>query len=669
MEEKSKSRKNLILGILGFLWFLGIILSYFVNHKPFDARIASSLAIAFWRIVLCALLFALSGGLGQFIYQRLHWQPDLPPMTMMVLSSSLGLGIIGLLILITGALIGVPPWYVWLGIILLAAILLRREITSWGKGLTGLPVLWRASRPADKMIGFMLSLLMLCTLTITLAPPVYFDSLVSHLVMPQAYLYDGRITYLPWLFMSGMPQIVEILYLPLMSLAGAPAAALLGWMTSLLIALGLLDYLQKRFSTTAAWVSLTALLSGYSMLVLSTTAYVEWFSLFFGFAAMVCLDQWRQHENRLSLILCGVFTGFAVSTKYTAGVIAIAVAVALAWHCWQTGRKLIPNMFALILPALLVFSPWLIKNMVTTGNPAYPLFFPSGTMTALRQDGYQSLPPWGNWKDILFLPFRATYLGSEKGPGYGMSIGPLLLALGALALIGTSKRTKAQRITLQNAAAISISGIIIWIIGNQMSGFLLQSRYYFVLFPAFVVLAAAGYDALANIKLPAIRLERLMLALVLLVILLSLVHIATDTFKSSAAQTVLGLQTEEAYLTHALGWYYPVMEHLYQMPAEHHTLLLFEPRSFYCGERCAPDEIMDRWKRDWTTYHDNQAIKAAWQAEGYTHFLLYQSGVNLMRESGAVQYGEAEWQALDDFLSSFNPPLNFDGVYLLYKLN
>jgi Dolichyl-phosphate-mannose-protein mannosyltransferase len=668
MEKKSASRKNMILGLLGFLWFLAIILSYFVNHKPIDVQIASGLGIAFWRIFLCALLFALSGGLGHFIFKRIRWQPDLHPLTLLTLSSGLGLGIIGLLIFSTGALIGLPPWYLWLAILLLPVILLRKNILLWCRHLGTLPVLWQASRPAEKMIGIILSLMMLCTLTITLAPPVYFDSLVSHLVMPQAYLYDGRISYLPWLFMSGMPQIVEVLYLPLMSLAGVPAAALLGWMSSLLTALGLLGYLQKRFSPTAAWVGIAALLCGYSFIMFNSNAYVEWFSLFFGFASLLCLDIWRRDENRSSLILCGVFIAFTVGTKYTAGAVAVALVAALAWHCWQSKRKLIPNILALSLPALALFSPWLIKNLFSTGNPIYPLLFPSGAMTSLRLEAYQNIPVWGNWQDTIFLPFRATYMGFDKASGYGMSIGPLLLALGALAWIGAKNRSKGQRIALQNAAATAVAGIVIWVLVSQMSSPLLQTRYYFALFPAFTVLAAVGYDSLASIKLPSIRLERLMLALVLLVLLLSLLHVSTDTLKSGAPQTVLGLQSEDAYLTQVLGWYHPVMEHIRQMPAGNHVLLVFEPRSFYCGERCAPDEIMDRWKRDWTTYHDNEAIKAAWKAEGFSHFLLYQSGVNFMRETRAVQYSVEEWQALDNFLASFENPLNFDDVYLLYEL-
>lgn len=668
MENKSSSRKKLLIGLLGFLWFLAIILSYFVNHKPFDVQIASGLAMAFWRILLCSLFFALSGGIGHFIFNRIHWQPDLHPLALLAVSSALGLGILGLLIFLTGSLIGLPSWYLWLAILLLLVILLRKEIITWCKCLNALPTLWHASHPIDKIIGIILSLLMLCTLSITLAPPVYFDSLVSHLVMPQAYLFDGRISYLPWLFMSGMPQIVEVLYLPLMSLAGAPAAALLGWMSSLLTALGLLGFLQRRFSPTAAWMGVSALLAGYSVIMYNTIAYVEWFSLFFGFGALLCLDLWGQDENRASLILCGIFTGLAVSTKYTAGVIAVALAAALAWHCWQSKRKLIPSLFSLALPALAIFSPWLIKNLLSTGNPIYPLFFPSGAMNSIRLEAYQNIPPWGNWQDIFLLPFRATYVGFDKASGYGMSIGPLLLALGALAWIGIRKRTTEQCITLQNAAVVAIAGIIIWALGNQMSSPLLQTRYYFVLFPAFTVLAAAGYDSLANIELPTVRLERLMLALILLVLLLNLLHVSTDTLKSGAPQTVLGLQSEDAYLIQNLGWYYPVMEHIRQMPADNHILLIFEPRSYYCGDRCLPDEIMDRWKRDWITYQDFDSIKTAWKAEGFTHFLFYQSGAGLMRETGAFQYSPEEWQTVDEFLASFEDPLNFDDVYLLYEL-
>ncbi len=48
-----------------------------------------------------------------------------------------------------------------------------------------------------------------------------------------------------------------------------------------------------------------------------------------------------------------------------------------------------------------------------------------------------------------------------------------------------------------------------------------------------------------------------MLALILLVLVLNLIHVSTDTLKSGALQTVLGLQSEDAYLTQNSGLVLP----------------------------------------------------------------------------------------------------------------
>jgi hypothetical protein len=665
--EDQTYRSNLIKGTIGFLWLVGIILLYFVSHKPFTETAAAGLALAVWRIFVFLLIFSLAGGLGRLLARRLQWQPDVHPLAFMAITAGLGLGFLSLGILFLGSLVGLPRWAFW-PLLILPAFLLNREIRQWWQAFACLPSLWQESSSASKVLAIALGLLMFATLLICLAPPLHFDSLVSHLVMPHAYLRQARITYLPWLFMSGMPQVVEVLYLPAITLGGDPAAALISWGFAQLTLLGLLGYLRQRFTPAAAWAGVAALCCGYGLVMSTTFAYVDWPGLFFGFAALVCIDLWRQENNPLSLLMSGVFIGLALGTKYTNGSLAIALAATLTWHCWKCQRKLLPNMLRLSLPALMVFSPWLVKNFLSTGNPVYPLLFPSGAMTPLRLQGYQGLPSWGNWQDILLLPIRATYRGIDSASGYGTSIGPLLLGFGGLAWIGGRCRTKQQQAASQNAAVTALAGIVLWVIGNQFSGFLLQTRYHYSLFPAFAVLAAAGYDGLASIKLPNIRLERILYALLLLVSLLNLLEVSTNTLQSGALQTILGLQTTDSYLSQNLGWYYPVMQHINHMPEGEHVLLFFEPRSLYCAGRCTPDELMDRWKRDWDTLQNIPAIQSAWRAEGFTHFLYYQSGVRFMRQTGAIQYTPEEWQALDNFLAASGEPLNFDDVYLLYAL-
>lgn len=666
-KQTSLPHRPLLSGLLAFFWLLAIVLLYYVSHKPFTGTTAVALGTALWRMSIGVLLFSLGGGLGRWLIGRWNVLADIPSLTRTALEAGAGLGVFSLLLLGLGSGLGLPGWFLWIAVFL-PVILLYRPVLGWWKDLGALRGLWRESPAVSQILAAMLGLLLFFSLLLALSPAIHFDSLVSHLVMPDAYLRQEKITYLPWLFMTGMPQLIEVLYLPAIHLAGNPAAALLGWGFALFSALGLLGYLHQRFTAAAAWVGITALFAGYSLVMATANAYVDWPGLFYGMGALVCLDYWRQKEDRRLLLLSGLFIGFALGTKYTTGVLALALAAALAWHCWRTRRRFFPHLFALALPALVVFLPWLLKNLLSTGNPIYPLLFPAGEMTPLRLQGYQGLPAWGTWLDIVFLPLRATYRGIEAASGYGQAIGPLLLGLGALAWLGSPQRPLPQKIAVQNAAATALTGILLWALGNQFSGFMLQTRYYYTLFPAFTVLAAAGFDGLTHLKLPAIRLERLAYALILLVSALNLLQVSTDVLHSGAPQTVLGLQTNQSYLTQALGWYYPVMQHVQQMPAEDQVLLFFEPRSLYCSPRCAPDELMDRWKRDWNAYQDINQIKAAWQAQGFTHFLYYQTGATLMRETHAIQYTAAEWTALDRFLASCPPPLNFDDVYLLYSL-
>ena len=74
------------------------------------------------------------------------------------------------------------------------------------------------------------------------------------------------------------------------------------------------------------------------------------------------------------------------------------------------------------------------------------------------------------------------------------------------------------------------------------------------------------------------------------------------------------------------------MRAINELPKETHTLLLYETRSYHCLPNCQPDEILDRWKRDWQKYGNNEKILQAWRDEGITHVMVYQLGVDYALE-------------------------------------
>ncbi|HWQ04330.1 MAG TPA: hypothetical protein VN452_03135 [Longilinea sp.] len=658
--------RNLLIGLSAILWPFFVLMLYYVSHKPFSPELAVSLAVAFWGILLGAILVATAGAIGQ----RIAPFEDLPRLVRLSLQSALGLGAYALFILIVGATVGLNVWL--LGLLpLTVGIALRRSLLKWLRQVSALRDLWRESDSMGRAVAVLIVLLLLNALIVALAPPLKFDALVSHLALPQAYLEAGRVQYLSSQVMSGMPQNAEMLFTWAIALGGLPAATVLGWWIAVLAVVGLLGYFSQKLNVPSAWAAAAALLAGFSLVMLTAWGYVDWLALLFGFGVLALLDRWRRKLDLLSLLLAGAFTGLAVGTKYTSGVLGIAALVTLIWHIWK--RKIswqagILDVLKFSGAALCVAAPWLLKNLLTTGNPLYPFFFSAGAMTPLRLAVYQSVPPYGNWLDFIFLPLRATYMGVEAGDGYMVALGPLLLGFGLFAWLGRERRGPEQQAALENAAVLALSGLLVWASANRISGNLIQTRYYFTLFPAFTGLAAFGYWGLSRVTLPQVRLNRFFNTLILLVLVFNLLEVSAFTWKSSAPQAAAGLMTGEDYLADNLGWYQRAMQAVRELPAGSRVLMLYEPRSLYCAPTCASDEILDRWKRDLNTLVDPQSILSSWKQAGYTHVLVYTAGVDFMRTAADPHHPLSDLTALDAFLAQLPPPQTFSNVYALYRL-
>ncbi len=659
--EKSGWRK-VLLGMMGLLWFIAIVAMYYVSHKPVTPQVVLNIGLMLWRLTVPAAIISVGGALGSFFLKGV----TLNPLTRLALQAALGLGILAVSVLAVGAFIGIN-WMMGASIFIMLLVLFKRA-RAWWANWRGLAEMWRTSDGFGRLIAACSAVLMLFTLIVALAPPLWFDALSTHLLLPQSYLADGRVTYLPWQVMSGMPQNVEMLFALAMSLAGAQAATTLCWGFSLLAVLGLLGYLNTLVGMRAAWVAVAALLAGYSTLMLSASGYVEWLALLFGLGVLVMLDDWRQRGESKALLFAGIFTGLAVGTKYTAGIVAFAGLAALIWHIYKRKAPLIPNAACYGLSAVAAALPWFIKNWITTGNPIYPFFFGGGAMTDLRMQVWQNVPTFGNWLDIVFLPIRATSLGLEGAAGYMSAIGPLLLAFGALAWLGREKRSTQQTASLENAAWIGLIGLAGWALGNQYSGRLIQTRYYFSLFPAFATLAGFGYWGLSRLNLGPLRLRRVMGIFVPLVLVFNLLEAGTQTIKQDALRAAVGLRSEADYVADNLGWYQPAMWGARDLPVSSSVLLLYEARGYYCAPVCVADEVLDRWKGDLDTYQTYEAVIRAWREQGFTHVMAYTAGMEFLRTAGDPNHPPEDMDRLDELLDQLDEVQDFGRVYTLYLL-
>lgn len=663
MKSSSSSKKGLLLGSLGLLWLVIVLVGYYYTHKPFTPDLVVGLLVASWRIVLVFGLVSLSGGLG---HSLLKGKAD-QPFSQTVLQAALGLGILSLVTLAIGSTLGFQLWLFALLIIALG-VFLRINIRVWWVSWKALKDAWLDSGKFGKVIAVSAVFILFTTLLISLAPPIEFDALSYHLAIPHAYLQAGRISYLPDNMFWGMPEGMEMLNTLAMLFGGSEAALLLGWSIGLLTLLGIFSFTRERFGSDAGWVALACLLVGETFSASLAWGYVEWPSMLFATAMLIALDDWLGTSDRKSLILAGVFAGLCLSTKYTAGIMLLAGFAVIFRHSRSLKWK--GTLSSLLLfgsSAVILFSPWLIKNFLATGNPLYPLLFPSGAMDQIRLDFYQknSVPP--GWLDGLLLPWQATIWGVEGKMGFSASIGPLFLGLSLLSGIGWKDRTDPEKRSILIVAVITVAGFLIWAIGSQFFGLLDQTRIFFSFFPAWAILAGVGFDAFGRLRAKGIRFGRIASALVLLVVIFTSFETGLRSLDQAAAKFIVGQRSELQYLSDHLSWYGSVMQSIRELPFGSKVLMLWETRSLYCLPKCDPDEVIDRWYHDIRVYGSADKVLAAWREQGYTHLLINLDGAKYIQETEPLFSGQ-DWAQLSALLSQLPTPVTFGESYSLYSL-
>jgi len=384
------------------------------------------------------------------------------------------------------------------------------------------------------------------------------------------------------------------------------------------------------------------------------------------------------------LILAGFGAGAAFATKYTGGFVAILGVVLLLT---EAARRILRSRrnepvdepFAIrkmliwgLVFGCIAFSvslPWLLKNLFFTGNPLYPFLFEGKQVDVVRQSFFQGARPERNLLDDLLIPVTATILGVEDAFDYTTSIGPLFLALIPGLALGWRKFSPTVRGTLVRFLGAGASLWILWVLAAHISGPFLSTRLYFGAFPALATLAAAGYEAVCRIRILKVRMERVVNALIILTLTLAILGQAYAATNNQTLAVVLGTQTAEEYLSRRLAWHEPAMQAVSALPEDSKVLLLWEPRSFYCGVNCDPDEILDHWWTLCQVSSNLDDIESHLRQAGFSHVLIYDLGARFIRET-STDLTLNQWQALDRFLADhLHLVKQFGDAYLLFALD
>lgn len=684
-----------VTAVVVVLWAALVIALYFVVHKPWGAALNLAPFMAVADVMLAVGLVCLAGGAGRRIARPMG--EELSP-ERAAIEAALGLGVIGIGVLVVGMAGLLSQWAAWLGL-LGGLVLLRKDALVWLREWKALFDPETGANGLGRWVRWFVFLLVGLNLLKALAPPLKWDSLAYHLTLPQRYLAAGRIFFFAENLYGGFPQLAEMWFTWAAALRALTTAAVLGWAVGVIALAGVEGFSRSLLGARAAWLAPAILLSGYSISQTMNWAYVDLWVLLFGLVMFIALERYLRQGGRGWLVVAGGMVGFAVGTKYTAGMLGLFGAMLLlpVWESIydrlpnrapdQDGRpaegvasrrgwkKFIVDLLIFGGIAVLVTLPWLAKNLILAGNPLYPLVSFDDRLDPWRQTFQSGPSPKRSLLSDALLPFEVTIYGIESAavqgkPEYGMSVGPLMLALIPGLLVGWKGFERLQQLTLLRLLALVGCAWLLWSLLAHFADELSRPRHYFGVFGALAVLATGGFLALAGIQLGKVRLGRLLAALLALALALAALAEVTAFAASDPLPVLLGGQEQTEYVSQELGWHGEAMQAINALPSEAQVLFLWEPRTLYCQRACLLDATLDNWWYLRRTAGDAQAIAAALRERGVTHVLVYDSGVRMLQDSTAKpEYEAADWTELKNLVGSELIKISdFGGQYSLYAL-
>jgi hypothetical protein len=346
---------------------------------------------AFLHFVLIAAslwLLAIAAGMRLL---RVTGFTSLTPGERAVFGGTLGMGTLALGTFLAGT---VSAGHRWLLTALVAALLLGMAAAGLREVVPGLRKAGHALRstrlraPDAVLLLLAIAIVLVALLRANLPVVADYDSLEYHFAAPAQWWRAGEISFIRDIVYTSFPQNVEMLYLACMTAMASPD---LGVVVGLQVGIGFVVLAAAAVATCGRRLGSPA--GGYAgaLLLLTTPMLPELGTLnsyvvelplaAYGFMALYAFillhTASARAERRRYAILTGVLVGLALGCKYPALLFVLLpiltfLLVGGLVHI-ATLRRAVLEAALVGAVALVVFSPWLVRNAVNTGNPVYPL--------------------------------------------------------------------------------------------------------------------------------------------------------------------------------------------------------------------------------------------------------------------------------------------------------
>jgi hypothetical protein len=545
-------------------------------------------------------------------------------------------------------------------------------------------------------------------------PPVSRDALTHHLAVPKLYLQQGGIHEIPAVKFSYYPMNLDLLYMIPLYFDNDIIPKFIHFAFALLTAWLIFSYLRPRLDSIWAGGGALFFLSLPIITKLSITVYVDLGLVFFSTAALMDLIKWIENRFKIKyLILSAIWCGLALGTKYNALIVLFLLTVFIpllyilrtkpetnrdekaVTHSPKKRQLRAAGSGALFcLIALVVFSPWMIRNYIWKNNPVYPLynrFFNAHkdaepTRGAGVRQAAGNLVPAGNKKDsrawgpfairkviygeggweIALIPLRIFLQGRDDDPRYfDGKLNPFLLLLPFFAFWQLKNDSKALRIEKQFLLAYSILFILYAFLKTDM-----RIRYITPTVPPLVILATFGLYQIH--KLIAPRLVRgsqqgaqaLVLALAAGIFIFNAAYIVQQFKKVDPFSYISGRIERDSYITRYRPEYAVIQYANSHLSADAKLLVLFMGNRRYYSDK---DMLFGNqlFLKTVKKVDSAKALLTDLQKRGLTHLLIR---YDLFNRWSGEQFSDREKKILTAFFEGNVKALVSQNGYGLFEL-
>lgn len=510
------------------------------------------------------------------------------------------------------------------------------------------------------LLSLVTGVLVISIVILAFTPPTSRDALIHHLAIPKLYLKHRGIYEIPFISFSYYPMNLDLLYMIPLSVGNDIVPKFIHFIFALLTSWLIYNYLRRRLNSIYGLLGVVFFLSIPIIVKLAITAYVDLGVVFFSTASILLLLRWIETNFRTRyLILSGILGGLAVGTKYNGLITLLLLTLFIPYLYSKCARHREPSFLKAVgfgvlflMVALVVFSPWMIRNYLWTHNPVFPLydhwFNPQAGYGRASMGLFtvRSLMYHENWWQMALLPVRVFFQGQDGNPQYfDGKLNPFLFLLPLLAFYQIRRGPRIIRNEKKTLLAFACLYFLFALFTSM-----LRMRYIAPILPPLVILSVFGIENLsklvANFDSPISR--KIGKITVLVIILCSLwlnANYLFDQYREVRPFDYLGgMLTRDEYIEKYRPEY-PVMQYINDnLPPDARILFIFlGNRGYYCDREYIFDMSKNKsmFQQFVKTSTITEELLLRLQGLGITHLLVcYDIFERWMKEVFSVEEQE-----------------------------